>query len=79
MIRNPVYEADLKQTTQNFALPLFKFPFFEDIDNLGNNIRVARTSEVTNILASGGGVTTTVEQSSLNTSQSETTTGTSSY
>jgi len=79
VIRNPVYEADIKQTTQNFALPLFKFPFFENIDSLGNSIRVARTSEVTNILASGGGVTTIVEQSSISTSGSDTTTGNSSY
>jgi hypothetical protein len=79
VIRNPVYETDIKQTTQNFALPLFKFPFFENIDSLGNNIRVARTSEVTNILASGGGETITVGQSSLANSGNDTITGNSSY
>ena len=79
VIRNPVYETDIKQTTQNFALPLFKFPFFENIDSLGSNIIVARTSEVTNILASGSSVTTTVEQSSLAAPGSDTITSNSSY
>ena len=79
VIRNPVYEADTKQTTQNFALPLFKFPFFENIDSLGNSIAVARTSEVTNILASGGSVTTMVDQSSIAASGSDTTASNSSY
>jgi len=65
-IRNPVYTSDIKQTTQNFALPIFKFPFFENVNELGSKMSVVRTSEVTNILSSGSGTNSVSTQLTTN-------------
>jgi len=63
LIWNPVYPSDVVQTTQNFKLPVFKFPFFDNIELLGSKIKVVRTSDVTNELSAststGGSVAST--------------------
>lgn len=49
-IWNPVYDIDITQTTQNIKLPVFKFPFFNDIDTLANKIVVLRASDAIQVL-----------------------------
>ena len=53
VVWNPVYTSDITQTTQNYKLPNFKFPFFDNIDNLSSRLKVTRSSDLTNVL---GGV-----------------------
>lgn len=53
-IWNPIYTSDTIQTTQNYALPVFKFPFFENVAELGNKITVHRQSDAIGVLGSSG-------------------------
>lgn len=72
LIQNPIYSSDINVTTQNFNLPIFKFPYFSDVDKLGTKISVARTSDVTNILSAN--VTATNSSNNGNTNTLENTT-----
>lgn len=57
VVWNPVYTSDIIQTTQNYKLPNFKFPFFSNIDLLSQRLKVSRASELANSL---GTVTQTI-------------------
>ena len=72
LIQNPIYSSDINVTTQNFNLPIFKFPYFSDVDKLGTKISVARTSDLTNILSAN--VTATNSSNNGNTNTLENTT-----
>lgn len=79
-IWNPVYPADLTQTTQNFSLPIFKFPFFENVDKLGDSIVVARQSDAVSMLNSTTSQNNNLNISSIVTTDTESTsTGQSTY
>lgn len=62
MVWNPVYTADVIQTSQNTRLPNFKFPFFTDVDKLGNKMKVIRASDVVTVLGSTDSSSVPVEQ-----------------
>lgn len=64
-IRNPVYTSDIVQTTQNYNLPIFKFPFFENVEQLGTRINVVRTSDVTTALATSSTSSNNVNQTQV--------------
>jgi len=51
---NSVYTSDTIQTTQNITLPVFKFPFFENVDTLGDKIVVNRQSDAISVLNAAG-------------------------
>ena len=51
VVWNPVYTSDITQTTQNYKLPNFKFPFFDNIEKLSSRLKVVRSSELTNVLS----------------------------
>jgi len=51
VVWNPVYSQDILQTTQNYKLPDFKFPFFESVDTLSDKMKVVRSSDLTNSLS----------------------------
>lgn len=61
-IWNPVYTNDMLQTTQNIKLPVFKFPFFENVSELANKIEVYRSSESVQILNTASNITTNGSQ-----------------
>tara|TARA_R110002167_G_scaffold116072_2_gene290841 strand:+ start:7282 stop:9189 length:1908 start_codon:yes stop_codon:yes gene_type:complete len=65
MIWNPVYEDDILQTTQNYNLPIFKFPFFRDVDNIGDKIQVFRASDANSILSTTLSINTDVNSSDM--------------
>lgn len=51
VVWNPVYTQDILQTTQNYKLPNFKFPFFENVETLSDKMKVVRSSDLTNSLS----------------------------
>ena len=61
-IWNPVYTNDMLQTTQNIKLPVFKFPFFENVSELANKIEVYRSSESVQILNTASNIITNGSQ-----------------
>jgi len=65
MIWNSVYTSDVIQTTQNYRLAPFKFPFFEQIETLGTKIRVTRSSNVTAMLNTSSADATMVSTSDM--------------
>ena len=77
MVWNPVYDTDIIQTTQNYKLPVFKFPYYENIDSLTSRINVYRLSDAISILRTSSSDTTTVDVSNLLSGSASDTTGTS--
>ena len=66
LIWNPVYpELDIIQTTQNYKLPIFKFPYFQNVDQLGSKIQVVRQSDSLSLLKSSGSSVTSVDMSNI--------------
>ena len=49
---NPIYKTDITQTTQNLKLPDFKFPYFNNLEQLGDKIVVYRASDAIQFLNS---------------------------
>lgn len=77
-IWNPVYTNDILQTTQNYKLPNFKFPFFDNIDLLSKRLKVVRSSELSNNLNSVQQTTNVIGFRQQSTSTSNTSQQTSS-
>lgn len=81
-IWNPVYTSDVIQTTQNYTLPVFKFPYLEGGSTIGENIVVYRQSDAISALSTSESNTNTVSSQGItpatpnNTSSS---TGNTSY
>lgn len=74
---NPIYKNDIVQTTQNIKLPVFKFPYFNNIERLAEKIIVYRASDATQILNT---VNTNQPQSpTLNINTTQTSSGTTTY
>lgn len=71
-IWNPVYIQDLIQTTQNYKLPVFKFPYFYNIDQLSSRIRVVRSSDSLSVLNTGTDRADTVSSSNIYTPNTST-------
>ena len=65
MVWNPVYPTDILQTSQNYKLPIFKFPFFKDVDDFSPRLDVLRASDANAILSSGGGNQVNVSSSDI--------------
>ena len=75
MVWNSVYDTDIVQTTQNYKLPVFKFPYFNDIEELGKRISVYRLSDAISVLRTSTSDSTDIATSDI---QSSTSTDTSS-
>ena len=65
MVWNPVYPTDILQTSQNYTLPIFKFPFFKDVDEFAPRVDVLRASDANTILSSGGNNQVNVSSSDI--------------
>lgn len=78
MIWNPIYDTDIIQTTQNYNLPIFKFPYFENIEALGNKISVYRLSDAISVLRSSSSESTTVASVNIQSTSTNTTSSQSS-
>lgn len=82
MVWNSVYISDIIQTTQNIQLPVFKFPFFDNVDLLGQKMIVSRTSDASTILSANQSGSVSVSNTNvIDTSRSsdDVSTSTTSY
>ena len=78
MVWNSVYDTDIVQTTQNYKLPVFKFPYYENIDSLTDRIKVYRLSDAISILRTSSSDSTTVAGTNLISGSASSTTSSSS-
>ena len=65
MVWNPVYPTDILQTSQNYTLPIFKFPFFKDVDDFAPRLDVLRASDANTVLSSSGSNQVNVSSSDI--------------